>query len=254
MTANTHTPDLLRGERIFLSASVPTSDSEYERIADASHIIEGAVVAMTRAILAYGGEIVFGAHPSISPLVSSVAAEYFPVGDRPRVIVYQSRAYERVVPDETWAMSRLGYAKIIWTDAQDGEWFNPEQPKVRCEGSLKFMRQSLLREFRPTSMLAIGGMKGVMDEAEMFDAADAGSLRPKVIYAAERTGGAALALASQAQKFRSSVVLLERSLPALRNPQDDDLAVDPRMREFFPYGAAAEWMVRDIAERKGHAE
>ena len=92
-------PGRLRGTTVFLSASVPDRPG-FERVPNAPFVIEQAVVSLARAVFAENGKIVFGAHPSISPLVASVAAEYHlpgaPEQDR-SVIIYQSHAFDAVI-------------------------------------------------------------------------------------------------------------------------------------------------------------
>lgn len=202
----------LGGRAVFLSASVPDprrereyrvenqSDPVYERVEDAHIEIEQAVVALARAVFSVGGRLVFGGHPSISPLVALVAGEYrLPVpaesvrgeGERsevPSALVYQSRAYEHVVPSETWLLHRLGYAMIRWTDAVDGEQFEPARVgQPQCEKSLALMRRTMLLETNPVAMVCMGGMKGVRDEFWMFRE----QFPKRPVYVLESTGGAA---------------------------------------------------------------
>src|SRR5689334_641932 len=66
-------------------------------------------------------------HPGISPLVASVAAEYFPArhippGKEP-VRIYQSEAFRAVIPPSTQRWEELGYARIHWIDKQANEEF-----------------------------------------------------------------------------------------------------------------------------------
>ena len=65
---------LLRGRSVFLSASIPVRPG-FRRVSGAAVEIEEAVVSFARAVLKEEGTVVFGAHPSISPLVASVASE-----------------------------------------------------------------------------------------------------------------------------------------------------------------------------------
>src|SRR5947209_6584356 len=113
-----------------MSASVPTRPG-FRRPSSGAIEIEEAVVSFARAVLCEEGTLVFGAHPSISPLVASVASEYITphlrVGEPPDVeeigqpqrrgpivVIYQSHAYDDYVPDKTWDLYRTGYADLIW--------------------------------------------------------------------------------------------------------------------------------------------
>ena len=63
---------------LLLSASVPSDkrDKRFTKIKNAQIQIEEAVIGLSRNIFQAGGKIVFGGHPSISPLVALVATEY----------------------------------------------------------------------------------------------------------------------------------------------------------------------------------
>src|SRR5580698_2066592 len=93
-------PGRLKNVVVFLSGSVPNRPG-FDKVEEAPFLIEQAVVSLARAVFAEGGRLVFGAHPSISPLVASVASEYRLAGSpdeiRP-VIVYQSEAFTEVLP------------------------------------------------------------------------------------------------------------------------------------------------------------
>src|SRR5437667_261524 len=133
-----HFPEqgLLAGKAVFLSASVPSPNraERYRRVPNSALEIEEAVISLARAVFAEGGQLVFGGHPTISPLVALVAGEYVvpEPGERlserlaevPRstgerrtpIVIYQSRAFETLLPAETVQMKSLGYATIRWTD------------------------------------------------------------------------------------------------------------------------------------------
>jgi hypothetical protein len=193
----------LKGRRIFLSASVPKPESakRYHRVEDAHLEIEEAVVSLARAVFTEGGVLVFGGHPAISPLVAMVAGEYI----RPRFVegqgeevqtpiqIYQSRAFEGHLPDETLMMFRAGYATLHWTEAVDGERFDPDAPRdrPRCPGSLHHMRERMIGETAPEAMVCIGGMEGVEQEVEIFRELRRG----EPIYVFGETGGASALLA-----------------------------------------------------------
>ena len=146
----------LRGKTVFLSASVPNEEraERYNRIEDAAFEIEQAVISLARAVFSEGGRLVFGGHPAISPLVAMVVGEYreprFAESAEERrsapAEIYQSRAFEGYLPDDTLLMYRLGYASIHWVDAIDDERFNPDAPAehVQCASSLRRMRETML--------------------------------------------------------------------------------------------------------------
>jgi len=199
MTAKAGTA--LRGKSIFLSASIPDEKraERYNRVEDAAFEIDQAVVSLARAVFSEGGRLVFGGHPAISALISIVVGEYreprFAESTEerrsPPVEIYQSRAFEGYVPDDTLLMYRLGYASIHWVDAVDGERFNPDAPSedLPCTKSLRRMRETMFEASHPDGMVCIGGMEGLEDEVAL--ALKRGRIP---IYVLERTGGAAALL------------------------------------------------------------
>ena len=168
----------LEGKAIFLSASFPSGErGEPFQPADPAAIAD-AVTAVARAVLEAKGRIVFGAHPTISPLVLLVAGEH---RRRHVVDIYQSRGYSEVVPPETLRLEALGFGRIIWTDDLGERGRN-----------LALMREAML-DVRPAAGVFIGGMEGIVEE---FDAlarryADV----PRCVIAA--AGGAARCLAAR---------------------------------------------------------
>src|SRR3954463_3886992 len=90
---------------ILLSASVPSSarsekyQENYTKIKNAQLHIEKAVIGLARNIFQAGGRLVFGGHPSISPLIAMVATE-FPIspGSTKPITIYQSLAYKKIIP------------------------------------------------------------------------------------------------------------------------------------------------------------
>src|SRR5690348_16641625 len=101
----------LRGKTILLSASVPAPEraKEYQRVEDAHFQIEQAVISLARAVFSESGQLVFGGHPAISPLVAMVAGEYreprYAESHQEKPIapirIFQSRAFEGFLPDDT---------------------------------------------------------------------------------------------------------------------------------------------------------
>jgi hypothetical protein len=181
--------------RIFLSASVP-SNRQPEFLAGGvrPRSVEEAVTALAAAVFRHHGQLVFGGHPTISPMVALVALERTRgrAADEPPVLIYQSEAYRDVLPSDTWALFRTGVARIVWVEAKDGERFDPERRDPQCQRSLAAMRERMLRETMPKAMFCIGGMRGIKDEAEFF----LRICRGAPLFLLAGTGGAAAMLAS----------------------------------------------------------
>jgi hypothetical protein len=190
---------------VFLSASVPSLKraERFRRGALAAFEIEQAVISLARAVFARGGRLVFGGHPSISPLVAMVAGEY----RKPRraengkerepasVIIYQSEAYRDVAEEATLLLYQMDTAQVVWTQAVGGERFDPERREgPQCQLSLESMRREMMNATQPEAMICIGGMEGVLEEARLYEA-----LFPaRKIYVLRVTGGAAAELAEAA--------------------------------------------------------
>jgi hypothetical protein len=191
------------GDIIFLSASVPYRDGW---IADAKPTeIEEAIISIARAVFARQGRLLFGGHPSISPLISAVAGEYFPPDPsrvaRP-VITFQSEFFRGALPDETWEMVRMGWSAIEWIPRGVADRTRSERA-----ASLELMRRSMLlgpdapREVvdrnqlaPPRTMIAVGGMDGVIEEAVMFFEHSAHWSGIRRVHAFKSGGGAAARL------------------------------------------------------------
>jgi len=145
----------LAGRFIFLSASIPSGVRTTQDVEARPGGVADAVVAIVRGVLTGGGRLVFGGHPTISPLVLMVAAENS-TRDPSRVMIYQSRLFASLVTDETLRLEREGYATIRWTEAVPGD--SPEHGLERL-ASLEVMRTAMLHEVEPVAAFFVGGME-----------------------------------------------------------------------------------------------
>lgn len=146
---------------LFLSASVPRHVEGrpghfVENVPpDVAFEINEAVVALTTATLLLGGRLVFGGHPSITPLVAQTVFDFLdyrpreamgaeegardlisrlltseqkatslsdclpelPKADRP-IVVYQSKIFEDVLIDDVMQLEDSGVAEVIMTPIQ----------------------------------------------------------------------------------------------------------------------------------------
>jgi len=235
---------------ILLSASVPSEKrkEKYWKIKNAQIQIEEAVIGLARNTFQAGGRLIFGGHPSISPLVAMVATEFDlnrnveerrdGEGQKP-IVIFQSRAYEEVIPQETTGLFTLGYSDIVWTDAKNGEYYLPGKADSRqCAASLEEMRRVMID--RPIdALVCIGGMEGVEEEFRMFKERHPG----KLIFLLERTGGATRILA---QEFST-----EKSIRVIDRLDDDEPVRDERNEfEIIPYGYITALIVQEIQRRR----
>lgn len=196
---------------VFLSSSIPDPD-RWSGSFDPLEITD-AVVALGRTCLTRGYRLVTAAHPTIAPLLLYVAAE-FPPEDGARVLVYQSLLFEDVLPTATRRFEADGIGDVIWTAAVEDEVPLPG----RWNGSLRVMRDQMLRETDPAAAIFIGGMDGISAEFELFTDAFA---RPT--YAVGRPGGEAANLVDRSVEELRGQLRSSGAYPSLWWSVLDDL-------------------------------
>lgn len=200
------------GARIFVSASIPDPDrwdGDYDPLA-----ITDAVVALSRAFLTHGIQLVSAAHPTIAPLLLYVAAE-FPRSRERRVVIYQSQLFQDVLPTATRRFEQQGVGKLVWTAAAEGDAPRPGS----WNRSLSRMRQQMLNETRPAAAVFIGGMQGIPEEFELFGQLFPG--RPR--YPLGSPGGEARALVNRVDSPIAQRLQHEETYPALARLILEDL-------------------------------
>jgi hypothetical protein len=245
---------------ILLSASVPSAkrSEKYLKIKNAQIQIEEAVIGLARNTFQAGGKLIFGGHPSISPLVAMVATEFDlnrnveerkeDEGQKP-ITIFQSRAYAEVIPQETSGLFKLGYSDIVWTDAMNGEYYLPGREDSRqCAESLYEMRRVMME--RPLdALVCIGGMEGVEDEFRMFR----GRHPDKLIFLLESTGGATRILAQDFSSVESVKIIDRRDENKPFHGERNELALEeytPDKIEIIPYGYITALIVQEIQRRR----
>ena len=249
----------------------------FRRVTDAPREIEQAVVSLARAVFAAGGVLVFGGHPSISPLISLVAGEYLPVVDghflerdvdsrrerrpsgRPTpIVIHQLDAFRPEIPDATMRMALSGQASIVWHETLEGERSKSWALNVpRYPQSLSRMRNEMLGEGAPlanmlSAMVCVGGMEGVVEEALIFH-----RLVRRPIFAMARTGGATELMAHNRRPGGLAVPdlpfipiddeVMGSVSPFLRNEDGEEFEAPAR---YTPYAAIADEIVRRIADSR----
>lgn len=167
----------LHGQTIFISASFPSGERgrQFEPY-DAAGIAD-AVTALLRAVFVANGRVVSGGHPTITPLILLVAAEY---GQHETVDIYQSRWFDGAIPEETLRLEKGGYGRINWTEKGNS-----------LNDSLTVLRQEMVEATRPVLAAFIGGMEGLFEEWDIV-----GALLPECVRVPfGGTGGASADLA-----------------------------------------------------------
>jgi len=253
--------------KILLSASVPSKqrNEKYLKIKNAQIQIEEAVISLSRNIFQAGGQIIFGGHPSISPLVQMVASEYSINRDVENYMrnekeakpinIFQSKAYENVIPEdvipedvipkETFALSSLGYAEILWIDAKDGEKFNPEINEEQCKKSLTHMRREMIKS-NTDAFVCIGGMEGVEEEFELFRE----YYPEKPIYILKSTGGASKILSETYSEY-DYVKIIDKDYD-IENLSKNAMEDSYNEFEIIPYSFFTALIIEDLLSHLNH--
>ncbi len=95
----------LEGLPVFLSASLPDALRGTDRALD----LQGFLVAFVRGLLGAGGRLIFGGHPSVTPLVERVARDF----GQGRIDLYQLTRYCEYAPPEIKAPQFV----VHWVDS-----------------------------------------------------------------------------------------------------------------------------------------
>lgn len=174
-------------KKIFLSASIPLADRDPKYFDTADNTaIRDAVIALARIVLPKA-ELVWGGHPSITPLIKLVLEKQkLKVEDH--VTLYQSNFFAKFFPPENEYVE-----KIIRTDALRDR-----------ASSLQLMREEMIVKNDFCAAIFIGGMEGVEDEYKLFKGA-----HPDVpVFPIASTGAASRILYFQ-NKFENERLLTD---------------------------------------------
>jgi len=143
--------------------------------------IRAAISALTRVALGHGMRIVFGAHPSISPMMLRVAQD---MDATPRsILIFQSEAFWGHFPQSTLALANWHAGCLVTTTMQS----EPSNAR-RFPKSLDHMRNLMAAVPGTAGAVFVGGMNGVEREAEIVARTNIKR------YAIASTGSAAEAL------------------------------------------------------------
>lgn len=156
----------LRGRHVFLSASFPSGErGEKFQPYDAAAVAD-AVAAVVRAIFAMDGRVVFGGHPTITPLVLMIGSEF---KLKERVDIFQSKLFEDKITPETRMLIDSGIGCLHWTRRCEIPVASRSPALMQKEilnGSLALMREEMLNSIRRSAAAAVfvGGMEGISEE------------------------------------------------------------------------------------------
>lgn len=148
---------------VFISASVP-DPATWEGRGDPLAITD-AVTAVARAVLSGELAILTAAHPTIAPLILYVASDLPDLdGTTGRVVLYQSKLFEAMIPEATQQLMRQPIVRVVWTPAAPG---GDPTDRSTWGPSLATMRASMFSDEDLAAAVFIGGMEGIREEHEM---------------------------------------------------------------------------------------
>jgi SLOG cluster3 family len=208
---------------IFLSASTPDPkrDPKYHSTADLSAIRDAVRALVTVSVPTY--RIVWGGHPSITPLVR-VIVEGMGMTSGDLFGVFQSNFFKDVLPKDNAAFEMVVMTRAARLKPQDkakaAAAVGPntsDEAKQRAtrqavkKASLDIMRRQMIGSAPFAAGFFIGGMEGVEEEYDMFrqmhQAAPA--------YPVASTGGAALLIYNRDQSGLESGLATDLAFPSL---------------------------------------
>jgi hypothetical protein len=136
---------------IFLSAGIPDPSANHF-IAPADAVaISSAVSALLHVTLGRR-RLVWGGHPSITPMVWAFA-EAMGISYDDWVLLYQSTIFKKEFPKETRLFHNVVRTRKVGQD---------------IPASLTVMRKRMIRETHFGAAVFLGGMQGILDEHRLF--------------------------------------------------------------------------------------
>lgn len=144
---------------VFLSASVPQNLIGTNK---AQSMLD-LMVALVGGILSSSGTLVFGGHPSITPLIHRVA--YLVGIEKPRIRLFQLNRFREATPQEV-NDSKI-FQKVTWIGSS-------ENGKSALSSELEQMRLTMVREASAGIFVGgkteqfVGNKPGIRDEYEKF--------------------------------------------------------------------------------------
>ncbi len=150
-----HTNLDLKGMPVFLSASLPDELAG----SPGARELYNAIGLLTHEVVAAGGRIVFGGHPSITPLVREAVKQ---LGKRDVVDLYQLRRFEESAPEEIHDDGV--FSEIHWIET-DGDDIDAELARMR-DRMAEAARAAVFAGGKTTDHY--GKTPGIRDEYQRF--------------------------------------------------------------------------------------
>jgi len=216
-----------------VNAAVRARNKRYCDASDAL-VIRQAVQAFVREVVARDLRIVFGAHPSISPLLLNTVREAMPV----EILIFQPRSLRARVSKSMPDLAACSGARLIITDQHPSatvpQYASAEYKSwLHQSASLSFSRRCMMRVPGLRAAIVLGGMDGAREEALLFRTT---TNLQGICYAYGGSGSAAQELLNAAPNdYRGGVE--ER---ILRNPGEPSLAMRHVFEDFSPLAGRCE--------------
>jgi hypothetical protein len=164
-------------KKVFLSASIPNLDRNPKYYDSADTIaIRDAVLAIANIIVP-NNILIWGGHPTITPLIREVYEELYNSNKRgtksiiksnfiyesqKHVILYQSEFFQKYFPKDNGTFEMVHMIDAVYDKS-------PSNCKENRESSLFEMRRKMFDENDFKVGIFIGGMEGIEDEFNMFN-------------------------------------------------------------------------------------
>jgi hypothetical protein len=278
--------------RIFLSASVPKPDRHLKylhgpveprlmlRVIETR--VRDAVTSLVAETLRVGGQLVFGGHPAITPMVAATASSFSLSAKSPEkpVVLYQSEYFGNSEPPQgREEMIKLGLAEVIWVPAKpwDAAGLFPsgkrylldpakfdhlrrgqtdEKAPNEMRDALTAFRVTMCLDAQPDAVVCIGGMEGIEAEALLYTTFfltdDPGDRRRA--FALKSTFGATAKLDARRFRFVDEDYMMKRGSAAGMEteaelvPTDEKTALAKQLIHRIPYDSIMRELVNAIVE------
>jgi hypothetical protein len=184
-----------------------------------------AVTELTKAALMRHAQLIFGAHPAISPMVLEAARNAGAPPDS--ILIFQSDFFADRIPRSTLELSDWSAGRLFFTRQRPAG-----RPYDARNLSLTEMRSLMVSPKNLRGAIFVGGMEGVEEEAKLFKSAHPNLPR----YAIASTGSAALGLFDRAShEFAGSlpdpdILKSSTSYSLLARKILDDMGISPTDR------------------------
>lgn len=137
---------------IFLSASIPLPQDDARYLDTADIIAIRDSIRALVSVVAPTGQIVFGGHPAITPLIRLIIRGMARDVNQ-HITLYQSAYFRRDFPPETAEFERVRIVEAVDIDEEE---------------SLRRMREAMIGAYEYDAGVFLGGMDGVEREYEIF--------------------------------------------------------------------------------------